>query len=192
VNWTIFYATFVIAFLMSSPAFALLNALGVKLGQVPAPGAKTWHGRLFVHWREETTAFVADPFFLSLNAALVASTMSQMEWTTIRIVWVLTLSTISIIGTGLWLKSIPAAEKAGKLRTWGWHWCGPNARTSIGGYWHAIYFMVQATAGTIALGFLFWQGEVSIHCKMGMLFASAGYLTSLVHHNHVEKARGHN
>jgi hypothetical protein len=191
VNWTVFYIVFCVAFLASSPAFAALNALGVRLRQVPPSGAKTWYGRPFVHWREETTLFVADPFFLSLLMALYATACLQLDWTPMRIVWASAPAILSVIGTTQWLRSVPKAEREGKLRTWGWHWSGPGARTTIAGYWHAVYYLVQATVAVSALCFLTFQPEISIHHKMGMVFAGAGYVMSLFHHQHLEKVRGH-
>lgn len=190
-NWTIFYTVFVIAFLSSSPAFAALNAVGVKLGQVPSPGVKTWHGRPFVHWREETTLFVADPFFLSLLDALFITALLQIEWTTTRIVWATLPTSIGVYLTVRWLLSVPKAEREGKLRTWGWHWSGPGARTTVAGYWHATYYLLQSMVVASSLAFLAFQDEISIHHKMGMIFAGAGYFMSLFHHLHLEKVRGH-
>ncbi len=190
-NWNVFYTTFVIAFLLSSPAFAALNALGVRLGQVPAAGVKIWHGRPFVHWREETTLFVADPFFISLIDALAVSAALQTDWTTVNIIWALAIIPVPVAGTIWWLRSVPAANKAGTMKTWGWHWSGPDCRTTIAGRWHAVYFLIQAIVGMLALGFFLGQDGVSIHLKAGILFSIGGYFTSFLHHVNLEKTRGH-
>lgn len=190
-NWTIFYLTFAIAFLASSPAFAALNALGVRLGQVPAPGTNVWHGRPFVHWREETTLFVADPFFLSLLDALVVNAALQTEWTIVNIIWAAAVLPLPVMSTIWWLRSVPKANRAGTMKTWGWHWTGPDARTTIAGYWHAIYFLLQSMIGILALGFFLGQEDVSIHLKAGMFFCACGYFASFFHHTNMEKTRGH-
>ena len=188
-NWTLFYTTFAICFLLSSPAFAALNALGVKTGHVPAASAKLWNGRMFCHWKEETTLFIGDAFFLTLLDAGAAVACSQVTWTPVRIGWALAALPLGIAGTVFWIRDATAKYNSGEIKTWGWHFCGAN-RFSPAGWYHTVYFGAQIVTAIFAGIFLSLQGEVNIHLKAAMVFAGAGYIATFLHHVNMEKVRG--
>jgi hypothetical protein len=189
VNWTLFYVTFVVCFLLSSPTFALLNAYGVKTGAVPGKDRREWNGRPFVHWKEETTLFIGDTFFLTLLDAGALVACSQVSWSPMRIAWALLAVPLGAVGTNLWLKDAVAKYNAGTIKTWGWHFCGRN-RFSPAGWYHTLYFGAQAMVMTLSVIFIAPQGEVNLHLKAAMVFAGLGYGATFLHHINMEKVRG--
>lgn len=190
-NWTFFYVTFAIAFLLSGPTFAVLNHISMKAGQVPTAGVRDWHGRTFVQWKEETNVFIGDMFFYSLLDAVVACGILQVHWTTGAVRWAAgTLCVFPLLATAGWIIDATKRYSNRSIPTWGWHWTGPDARWTGSAYYHAVYFFIQACATTIALAFLVWRPEVSVHLKAGMMFSLVGYVMCFVHFMTVQKARG--
>lgn len=166
-------------FLLSAPMFKLLNDVGIRKDQVPA-GGNHWCGRRFAYWKEETTLYIGNPFFFSLMDALIAISISETEWTSARIAWIAPTLPIGALITRFWFKVATNKHASGEIKSFGWQWCKPKT-ISVAGWYHTVYFFIQSVAIASIVIFFLPQPAISVHIKIGMLFAIAGYIATVRH-----------
>jgi hypothetical protein len=179
-----FWITLVIASVLSTPVFWLLDQLSQLLGQVPSDDALTHRGRRYSVWWEETTLVVGNSVCFAIMDAAVVSGVRQ----TVNSSWNSWLGLPVIAGLAVtigWFANARELYKAGD--SWGWQWCGPTEKQiSFSGPYHTLYFFVQATLAFCGVLWLIWQ-PVDWNIRGFFLFGSLGYVLCFWHFMAMQK-----
>jgi hypothetical protein len=180
-----FFVYWIASAVFTMVMFEVSQRLSVAAGQIPARGIHMWQGKPFLHWNAFACQKYGDFIFLSgLNAAVIVG-MHRVKLTSGQDYAVLGMIVGSILTLGIlsaiaWVVSVKKQFARGIFDRWDWGFTAPAGKLTIAGWFHLVYFAIEASVVCSAALYLLWK-PIGLWIRVFMVLCIIGYAITVIY-----------
>jgi hypothetical protein len=166
--------------LLIAVVFEISQRLSVAAGQIPARGIHVWEGKPFLHWDAFVCQKYGDLVCLSgLNAAVIVA-MGRVKLVPWSYPLLCTIAVLGILAAIVWVVSVKKQFAFGIFARWDWGFTAPNGKLTIAGWFHLVYFAIEAGVIGSGLLYLLWK-PIGLWIRIFMAVCIVGYAITAIY-----------